>query len=91
MTSTALVVSIIPLLGSLAIAAQQPGAQRGGAAPAAAPMQTKNILRWTIFIGATAFVVYSCLLILNPFINVIAWASVLAITFHPLHATSAGN
>jgi Raf kinase inhibitor-like YbhB/YbcL family protein len=37
MSSTALVVSIIPLLGSLAIAAQQPGAQRGGA-PAAAPM-----------------------------------------------------
>src|SRR5262245_1400054 len=50
-------------------------------------MQTKNILRWTIFLGATAFVVYSCLLILNPFINVIAWASVLAITFHPLHAS----
>src|SRR5215468_7620822 len=37
MTSTALVISIIPLLGSLAIAAQQPGAQRG-ATPAAAPM-----------------------------------------------------
>src|SRR5215468_8908839 len=37
MSSTALVVSIIPLLGSLAMAAQQPGAQRGGA-PAAAPM-----------------------------------------------------
>ena len=35
MTSTALVISIIPLLGSLALAAQQPGAQRGGAPPAA--------------------------------------------------------
>jgi Raf kinase inhibitor-like YbhB/YbcL family protein len=37
MRSPALVVSIIPLLGALAMAAQQPGAQRGGA-PAAAPM-----------------------------------------------------
>ena len=28
---------------------------------------------------------YLCLRILGPFLNVIAWASVLAITFHPLY------
>ena len=30
--------------------------------------------------------VYLCLRILSPFVNVFAWASVLAITFHPVHA-----
>jgi predicted PurR-regulated permease PerM len=49
------------------------------------PTQTQRALKWTIFLGATAFVVYLCLQILRPFLNVIAWASVLAITFHPLH------
>jgi predicted PurR-regulated permease PerM len=29
--------------------------------------------------------VYVCLLILGPFVNVIAWSSVLAIAFHPVH------
>ena len=38
-----------------------------------------------MFLGATAFVLYLCLQILAPFLNVIAWASVLAITFYPLH------
>src|SRR4029079_10732263 len=46
---------------------------------------TQRALKWTIFLGATAFVVYLCLQILIPFLNVIAWASVLAITFYPLH------
>ncbi len=46
---------------------------------------TQRALKWTIFLGATAFVVYLCLRILGPFLNVIAWASVLAITFHPLY------
>jgi predicted PurR-regulated permease PerM len=41
--------------------------------------------KWTLFLGAAAFVVYLCLLILTPFFNVLAWAAVLAITFHPLH------
>ncbi len=49
------------------------------------PTPTQRALKWTVFLGATAFVVYLCLQILRPFLNVIAWASVLAITFHPLH------
>jgi predicted PurR-regulated permease PerM len=47
-------------------------------------MRTQGALRWTIFLGATAVVVYLCLLILGPFLDVMAWAIVLAITFHPL-------
>jgi predicted PurR-regulated permease PerM len=50
-------------------------------------MHTQGTLRWAIFLGATALVVYLCLQILSPFVNVIAWASVLAITFHPVHAS----
>jgi predicted PurR-regulated permease PerM len=42
-------------------------------------------LKWTFFLGAAAVVVYLCLRILTPFFSVIAWASVLAITFHPVH------
>ncbi len=46
---------------------------------------TQRALKWTIFLGATAVVVYLCLLVLGPFLNVIAWSSVLAITFYPVH------
>lgn len=46
---------------------------------------TERVLKWTIFLGAAAVVVYLCLLILGPFMNVIAWSSVLAITFYPVH------
>jgi predicted PurR-regulated permease PerM len=53
--------------------------------PPLPPTPTQRALKWTIFLGATIFVVYLCLRILGPFLNVIAWASVLAITFHPLH------
>jgi predicted PurR-regulated permease PerM len=56
--------------------------------PDASPLPsapTQRALKWTIFLGATAFIVYLCLRILAPFLNVIAWASVLAITFYPLH------
>lgn len=48
-------------------------------------MQTQRALKWAIFLGAAALVVYWCLLILGPFLNVIAWSAVLAITFHPVH------
>ena len=47
---------------------------------------TPHALKWTFFLGATTFVVYLCLRILSPFLDVIAWSAVLAITFHPLHA-----
>jgi predicted PurR-regulated permease PerM len=46
---------------------------------------TQRALKWTVFLAATALVVYLCLLILRPFLNVIAWSSVLVITFHPMH------
>ena len=38
-----------------------------------------------MFLAAIALVVYFCLLIVRPFLNVIAWSSVLVITFHPVH------
>ena len=49
------------------------------------PASTERALKWTIFLGATALVVYLCLLILGPFLNVLAWSTVLAIAFHPVH------
>jgi predicted PurR-regulated permease PerM len=52
---------------------------------------TQRALKWTIFLGATALVVYVCVLILGPFVNVIAWSSVLAIAFHPLHRYLVGK
>jgi predicted PurR-regulated permease PerM len=38
-----------------------------------------------MFVAAIALVVYFCLLIVRPFLNVIAWSSVLVITFHPVY------
>ena len=49
------------------------------------PASTERALKWTIFLGATALVVYLCLVILGPFVNVLAWSSVLAIAFSPVH------
>jgi len=46
---------------------------------------TERALRWTVFLAATALVVYFCLLVVRPFLNVIAWSSVLVITFHPVY------
>jgi predicted PurR-regulated permease PerM len=53
--------------------------------PQLAPSPTHRAFRWAFFLGATAIVVYLCLLILGPFVNVIAWSAVLAIAFHPVH------
>jgi len=47
--------------------------------------QTPRLAKWAIFLAATALVVYLCAVILRPFVNVIAWAIVLAITFYPVH------
>ena len=46
---------------------------------------TQRALKWTVFLAATGLVVYFCLLIVRPFLNVIAWSSVLVITFHPVY------
>ena len=45
----------------------------------------QRALTWTIFLAATAVILYLCLLIVRPFLNVIAWSSVLVITFYPVH------
>ena len=45
----------------------------------------QRAVKWTIFLSATGIVVYFCLLILRPFLNIIAWSCVLAIAFHPVH------
>jgi predicted PurR-regulated permease PerM len=42
-------------------------------------------VRWIILLGAAALIVYLCARIIAPFINVIAWSLVLAVSFYPLH------
>ncbi|MEQ1912754.1 MAG: AI-2E family transporter [Vicinamibacterales bacterium] len=46
---------------------------------------TRRVVEWAIFLAATAATLYLCLLIARPFLNVIAWSSVLVITFYPVH------
>jgi predicted PurR-regulated permease PerM len=43
------------------------------------------VMKWSVFFAAAGVVVYLCLLILSPFFNVVAWATVLAITCYPFH------
>lgn len=45
----------------------------------------KSTVKWVIFITAIVLTLYLCYLILLPFVSVLAWAVVLAITFYPLH------
>jgi len=45
----------------------------------------QRALKWTIFLAATAVIAYACLLIVRPFLNVIAWSSVFVITCYPVH------
>jgi predicted PurR-regulated permease PerM len=59
-------------------------ARMAGAGPHPATF-TQRALKWAVFVAATGLVIYLCLLIVRPFLNVIAWSSVLVITFHPLH------
>ena len=56
-------------------------------APGPAPrvLSPQRPVRWAILLGAVALIVYLCIEILGPFLNVIAWASVLAIAFYPVH------
>lgn len=49
------------------------------------PKIPQRPVSWAILLGATALVVYLCATILAPFLSVIAWASVLAIAFYPVH------
>lgn len=47
--------------------------------------EAQRAFKWAVFLGATGVVVYLCLLVLGPFLDVIAWSSVLAIAFYPVH------
>lgn len=42
--------------------------------------------RWLILLASMAFALYVCWLMLEPFVNVLLWAAVLALTFAPMHA-----
>ena len=53
--------------------------------------QTPRRAKWAIFLAATALVVYLCAVILRPFVNIIAWAIVLAITFIAIYRQLRGQ
>jgi predicted PurR-regulated permease PerM len=42
-------------------------------------------VRWGVFLGATAFIIYLCSLVLAPFLDVFAWSAILSIAFHPVY------
>ena len=42
--------------------------------------------RWLILLACTAGALYLCWLMLEPFVSVLVWAAVLALTFAPVHA-----
>lgn len=44
----------------------------------------KIYIRWLALLALTAAALYVCWLMLLPFVNVLAWASVLVILFHPI-------
>jgi predicted PurR-regulated permease PerM len=45
----------------------------------------KIYIRWFALVALTAVALYVCWLMLLPFVNVLAWASVLVILFYPIH------
>ncbi len=54
--------------------------------PIASPALTPaRAVKWGIFLGVLALVIYLCLRILQPFVGVLAWAIVLSTIFHPAH------
>lgn len=42
-------------------------------------------LRWIVLLVAAGIALYVCWLMLQPFLEVLAWAAVLVIVFHPVH------
>ncbi|MGH8732497.1 MAG: AI-2E family transporter, partial [Burkholderiales bacterium] len=42
-------------------------------------------MKWSVFLAAGGVVVYLCLLILRPFLHVVGWSMVLAITCYPFY------
>ncbi|CAN5745244.1 AI-2E family transporter [soil metagenome] len=47
--------------------------------------QDNRQIRWWVLLAVTAFALYLCWLMLQPFVGVLAWAAVLAIVFYPIH------
>jgi predicted PurR-regulated permease PerM len=45
----------------------------------------KKYIRWLALLALTVAALYVCWLMLLPFVNVLAWASVLVILFYPIH------
>lgn len=45
----------------------------------------KIYVRWAALLAATALALYTCWMMLLPFVNVLAWAAVLVILFYPIH------
>ncbi|MCM3871100.1 MAG: AI-2E family transporter [Pyrinomonadaceae bacterium] len=47
--------------------------------------QPKSKVRWWMLLAVTAIALYLCWLMLQPFVAVLAWATVLVIVFYPIH------
>ena len=59
-----------------------------GTAPPPAPISTldgQQMTRWAALLAALAVALYLCWQIIQPFVNVVLWAVVLAIVFAPVH------
>ncbi len=48
------------------------------------PIESRNV-RWWVLLLVTAILLYLCWRMLQPFLSVILWATVLVILFHPVH------
>lgn len=48
------------------------------------PIENRNV-RWWVLLLATAILLYLCWRMVQPFLNVILWATVLVILFYPVH------
>lgn len=48
------------------------------------PIESRNV-RWWLLLLATAILLYLCWRMVEPFLNVILWATVLVILFYPIH------
>jgi predicted PurR-regulated permease PerM len=48
------------------------------------PIESRNI-RWWVLLLVTAILLYLCWRMIQPFLSVILWATVLVIVFHPVH------
>src|SRR5215210_2118588 len=47
--------------------------------------ERKNLARLLALLVATAIAIYLCWLMIQPFVNVLAWAAVLVVFFYPVH------